>query len=406
MRGSEQKRPEVHSVSKKPYRLAQQEVAQLEEKIQSHRKRILKLALLLTILGLIVAGSLYYVYQTRTYNNYQVVESIKRQDSAGTQFVEFNGNILKYSNDGAFYIDAKNQLIWNQTYEMQSPILDICEGYVTIADRKGKKIYIMDKSGPCGEVDTNRPIRQVHVANQGMVAVLMEENGTGYIQLYDKDGSFLAEGELHTKNSGYPIDISISNDGKKMAVSMWDVNEGNVKTTVAFYNFGSVGQNEIDNIVSSYSYSDTVIPKVEFLTNDVAVAFGDTQAILYEGSQKPVEKTKLSLKREIRSLFFNDHYFGFVYENENSQQAFSAEIYDTHGKMTRSFDFSMDYEEIGFLQNDEICIRNSLECSIYTLRGIQRFHYNFEKDIYKILHAGGHQYIFLMAGTTEKVKLK
>lgn len=384
----------------------EQEVDQLEKKIRSHRKKILKIIFLLVVLGLIAAGSMYYVYQTRAYSDYQVMESQERQDSAGTKFKEFNGNILKYSNDGAFYMDSRNQLIWNQTYEMQSPMLDTCEGYAAIADKNGKKIYIMDTNSPCGEVNTNRPIRQMHVANQGMVAVLMEENGTGYLQLYDKKGTFLAEGELHTKNSGYPLDIAISNDGKKMAVTMLDVKEGSVKTTVAFYNFGSVGQNEIDNIVSSYPYSDMVIPRVEFLTNEVAVAVGDKQMIFYEGSQKPVEKVKVEITKEIRSLFCSDNYVGLVFDNENKEQPFRVEIYDIRGGKVREFAFSMEYEEIEFLSDDEICIRNNLECGIYTMRGVERFHYNFEKDIYKVIHLRGHQYIFLMSGTTEKIKLK
>lgn len=393
-------------MTKKPYRVVEQKVDQLEERIQTHRRRVLKLILLLVVLALLLAGSLYYIYETKSYADYQVIESVKREDSAGTNFVEFQGNILKYSNDGAFYIDAKNNLIWNQTYEMQSPMLDICEGYVAIADQKGKKIYVMDTEGPCGEIEMNQPIQQVHVANQGMVAVLMRENGTSYIQLYDKNGTFLAEGELHTKNSGYPMDIAISDDGKKMVVSMQDLNEGKVRTTVAFYNFGSVGQNEIDNIVSSYPYSDTVIPKVEFLTNDIAVAVGDNRVVIYEGSQKPTVKEEIEVTQEIRSLFYNEHYVGLVFENENNEQPYHVTVYDMKGNEACTFDFNMEYEEIEFLSNDEICIQNNLECGIYTLRGVQRFHYNFEKDIYKVLHNGGRQYIFLMSGVTEKVKLK
>ncbi len=393
-------------MSKKPYRLVEQEVDRLELKIRKHRLKIVRTILILAVLGLIVAGILYYLYQTKTYSDFQVLETVERQDTAGTRYAEFNGNILKYSNDGAFYIDAQNQLFWNQTYEMQSPMLDICESYAAIADEDGTKIYIMDTQGPCGEIETTRPIQQVHVANQGTVAVLMEENGIGYIQLFDKSGTFLAEGELHTQNSGYPLDIAISNDGKKMAVAMLDVNEGTVKTTVAFYNFGSVGQNEIDNIVSSYPYSDVVIPKVEFLANDVAVAVGDSRVIFYEGSQKPVVKEEIEMDREIRSLFYNERYLGLVFDNENSEQTYGLEVYDTQGGQVAAIDFSTEYESIEFLDNDEICIRNNLECSIYTLRGIQRFHYNFDRDLYKVIHTTGRQYLFLMSDTTEKVKLK
>lgn len=397
---------EESTLSNKPYQLARQKVDQLEEKIRSHRLKILKQVIFLIMLALIVAGVLYFVYETRSYSDYQVLESTERQDSAGTSFLEFGGNILKYGNDGIFYIDAKNRMIWNQTYEMQSPMVDICGDYVVVADQKGKKIYIMNKSGPCGELETNRPIRQVHVANQGMVAALMEEEGTGYIQLYDRTGRFLAEGVLHARNSGYPLDIAISDDGKKMVTAVLDINEGEVRTTVSFYNFGSVGQNEIDNIVSSYPYSDTMISRVEFLTNDAAVAVGDDRLIFYEGKQKPVVKKEIAIDREIRSVFYNDNYVGLVFEQENEETPFCMEVYDIRGSKVRNIDFSMEYEKIEFLGNDEICIRNNLECSIYTLRGTKRFHYNFEKDLCKVIHTRGRQYLFLMSGTTERVKLK
>lgn len=401
MKGFEQ---EESTLSKKSYQIVQTKVEQLEEKICNHKRRMRKAILIIIILFVLIVVILSYVYLTKTYTSYQTIESIEHTDSAGILFEEFNGNILKYSNDGAFYINNRNELIWNQTYEMQAPMLDICEEYAVIADEKGKKIYIMNMEGPCGEINTSRPIQQVHVANQGMVAVLMEEKGTGYIELYDKDGTFLAEGEIHAKNSGYPLDIAVSNDGRKMAVTMLDINEGIVKTTVAFYNFGSVGQNEIDNIVSSYPYSDTIMTKVEFLSNDVAVAVGDNKMVFYAGSQKPVVTAEVPIEREIQSLFYNERYVGLVFENE--EQNFGMEIYDDNGKIVRQIDFDMKYEKIEFLKNNEICILNNSECCIYTSRGIKRFNYNFEKDIYKIIHTSGHGYIFVMSDTIERVKLK
>ena len=83
-------------MSKKPYRLVEQEVAQLEERIRKHRLKILKLIILFVILAIIAAGILYYVYETKSYTEYQVIESVERQDSAGTQFAQMNGNIIKY----------------------------------------------------------------------------------------------------------------------------------------------------------------------------------------------------------------------------------------------------------------------------------------------------------------------
>ncbi len=391
----------------KAYRVVKSDVKGMNEKIQRHRKKILRWTAFVTVCLLLGIAGVYIYLQTRTYSEYSVLKSVEREDSPGAQFDVFHGNILKYSKDGASLVDENNKIIWNQTYEMQSPMVDFCENYAAIADKKGDRIYIMDLSGPCGEIETSMPIQRIEVASQGMVAVLMEQNGTGYIQMYDKSGTFLAEGEVHTENSGYPLDIAISNDGKKLAVSLLDVNKGNVNTTITFFNFDAMGQNEIDNIVGQYSYADMVVPKVEFLTNDVMVAFGSQKAVVFEGAQKPQVKKEIAIEKEIRTIFYNDAYFGFVFDNENKDTSYNMQIHDLRGAEVISKDFEMEYEEIGFLENDEICIRNDLECAIYTLRGVQKFHANFDKSIWKIMSVAGiRDYVFLIDGETQRIRLK
>ena len=41
-------------------------------------------------------------------------------------------------------------------------------------------------------------------------------------------------------------------------------------------------------MVSAYSYSDLVVPKVQFMNNDTAFAVGDSRLMIYSGTQKPV----------------------------------------------------------------------------------------------------------------------
>lgn len=391
----------------KAYRVVKSDVKGMNEKIHKHRRKILRWTAFVTALLLASAAGVYIYLQTRTYTGYEVLKTVEREDSPGIQFEVFHGNILKYSKDGAFLVDWNNKIIWNQTYEMQSPMVDFCENFVVIADRKGDRVYIMDASGPCGEIKTTMPIQRVEAAGQGTVAVLMEKDGTGYIQVFDKSGEYLAGGEVHTENSGYPLDLTISNDGKKLAVSLLDVNEGTVKTSITFFNFDSIGQNEIDNIVGQYSYPDMVAPKVEFLTNDTMVAFGSQKTVIFQGSQKPQATKEIAMKKEVRSIFYNEAYLGFVFDNDNAQVSYNMKIYDLRGANILSKDFQMDYQEIGFLENDEICIRNDLECSIYTLRGVQKYHGNFEKNIWKVMSAGKiRDYVFLLEGETQKVRLK
>ena len=42
-----------------------------------------------------------------------------------------------------------------------------------------------------------------------------------------------------------------------------------------FYNFGDVGQNEDDRIVSGYKYEGVVVPQIQYLDNNRSVALKD-----------------------------------------------------------------------------------------------------------------------------------
>lgn len=392
---------------KKRFRMVKTDERELEQKLRAHRRKIMRRTLIAIMIIFALFFGLYIYIATRTFTDYTAVSTVERSDTAAAQFEEFGGNVLKYSNDGAFYTDRSDHMIWNQTYEMQNPRVDICENYLAIFDRGGTSIYILTKDGMQGNIKTTMPISQVCVASQGTVGVLMREDATSYLQMYDKEGGLLASGELHQENSGYPLAIALSGDAKKLAVSMLDIGEGKLETTIAFYNFGSVGQNEIDNIVASYTYADEVFPQMEFLNSNRMVAFGDSSILLFEGTQKPKVTQKTELDKQIKSVFYNTEYLGVVYNNEDSNNTRHVEVYDMKGKKVLSKDFDMDYSRISFLENNEICVTNDVQCRIYSLYGVERFRYTFDRKLYCVM-SGTTQlnYIFILDGTTEKVRLK
>ena len=123
------------------------EAADMEEykkKIREHRIRIVKVIGLFAAVLLLTAAGIGLYMAFRQYEAYDIRTSVERSDTQGTRFEEFCGNILKYSNDGAFYTDTDNELIWNQTYEMADPRIDICEVYVVIYDKGGTKMIILN----------------------------------------------------------------------------------------------------------------------------------------------------------------------------------------------------------------------------------------------------------------------
>lgn len=384
-----------------------EELEELRQKIRIHRMKLTMI--ILVVLGVVIGliGFLYLYFDRKQYHDYEVIEQIKRDDTQAAEYLDFQGNVLQYTKDGAVYSDLSGNIIWNQTYEMQTPRIATCQNYLAIYEQGGSKIFIMDTSGSKGTISTSIPIQRVSIASQGTVAVLMENAGTGYIHIYTQSGKQLASGELHIENSGYPLDIAISNDANKLAVTMLDINEGNVKSAVVFYNYGTVGQNEIDNIVGSYSYSDMVIPSIRFVSNNRLLAFGDKEVIIFEGTQKPEVVQEISPQEDIRSIYYNDKYFGIAYDDLSSAKKYHTDVYNLKGKCVLQLDFELDYTNISFLQNGLICIRNEKQCLLYTLRGNKRFESTFERNIYHIISGKGQlEYMMILNGETDRIKLK
>ena len=159
--------------------------------------------------------------------------------------------------------------------------------------------------------------------------------------------------------------------------------------------------------MASYTYSDEVFPQMEFLNSNRMVAFGDSSILLFEGTQKPKVTKKTALDKQIKSVFYNTEYIGVVYNNEDSGNTRHVEVYDMKGKQVLSKDFDMDYSRISFLDNNEICVTSDVECRIYSLYGVERFRYMFDRKLYRVMSGATQMnYTFILDGTTEKVRLK
>lgn len=374
--------------------------------IRSYRFRILlRWVIVLSVIAAAFLGIFFY-FSRKQYSGIEVQSEISREDTAATRFELFGEGLLKYSNDGAFYTDLNNVLIWNQTYEMEHPKVDIAGNHVAIGDIGGMELYICNELGQQGIISTTMPIYAFSIAKQGTLAVLLSGNDSFTLRIYSETGAELASGQLHPANSGYPLALAMSDDGKKLGLSSMIPSGKSVSSTITFYNFGSVGQNVPDNIVGVYSYEDLVIPEVHFMSNDTMIAFGDREIQIYSGVQKPEPKETLPVEEEIRSVFYNDSYFGLIFDNEDEEVTRRVEVYDKRCNLRMQQDFVLDYHTAEFLNNNEVCIRNDYDVKFIGQNGVERFSYAFDVPVYKIVHEQlGMYYTVVCEGSTKKVRL-
>ncbi len=393
------------SEGKKYSVVSETEEPSYEEKLKRHHKRVVILGIALCGLVLLfcIIGSVFY--QNLVYNEIEVVETINREESMMSEYYSLDTYILRCSRDGAACVDNKGKTVWDLTFEMQQPIVDVCEDYAAIAEANGNKVYIVNKEGRQGELETLLPIRQVRVAAQGIVIVVLEDGSKNWINFYNKDGELLADNKAPLSNKGYPLSLDVSNDGKKLVVAYLQIEGAKTESIIAFYNFDSVGYNVTDHLMSSTLYEDTIFPTVAFLNNTVAVAFGDNMCIGYEGTQNPEEIFKITFEEEIESIFYDSEHIGFVFRSD-SGAAYKMKVYSKKGKLLMEQDFAQNYDKIKFIE-DGIVVFDQQEISVYNMRGKLKFSGSVQNAISDIMGIGkNYQYMVLYQSVWEKIRLK
>ena len=363
------------------------------------------------IVAAVLIGGL--IHQTLAYKNFEVVSSIEKTDNVSVGYQVMADGLLRYSKDGVSYSENLNTTVWNQTFEMASARVETCKDYLAIGDIGSNQVRIFNQRGQVGSVVTAHPIVDLAVAGQGVVAVVLSEEDQNYITLYDNKGEVLVDIRTNIEQSGYPLDIAISEDGEKVAISYLNIQEGSIGTHMVFYNFGALGQNSVDKIVGNFQYEE-IFPKIEFIDNTTLAAYGEKQFILYSAAYTPEVLKQVEFSDEIKSIFISDKYLGFVFRNPTQvpegeslpEGKYHMAVYTASGRLYMEKDFDFEYESI-VSSNEEIIMYNDSECVMYTYGGKEKFRYTFSEPIIKLLPKNaGDVYILIGSSAIQEIRLK
>ena len=370
----------------------------------SHRRRISgrgKKAI--TVVAVIAAVCLVFLYvEKRSYHSYKVLNTSEQEDVVSTQYVEMDGDILRYSPDGVSVVDSSMNTVWNETYTMQNPIADVNGSRAVIADSEGTSLYICDKKGVTGTVTTSYSIVKVRIAANGMVAAILDNDENTWINFYNLDGSLVAENLTKIDDPGYPMDVAVSDNGVMMVTFQY-VDGSKTTSYVAFYNYGDVGQNEDDRIVSGYTYENVVIPQVECISESQYIALRDDGFSTYQGNQIPKEIKTINVKQEIVSTFFDDQRIGLVFKNNSKDSEYTMEVYSMNGQLKFRKNFNVAYSTIK-MSDGNIIMYNSSQICVMNSRGVQKYMGSVDGTIRDFFKIGWNKYLMVMDNGVSTIK--
>lgn len=374
----------------------------LQDRIRTRKRQ--KQRYFFAVLIVIAAFALLFLLLTYSshYTNYKVSDRYTREDGGNGEFIEMNGVLVRYSSDGVVGTDRRGNELWQQSYEMLSPIISVCGDSLAISGKDANKIYVFSASGKKGEISTNYPIQSISVSTQGIVAAIMRNDSNTMLMCYSKDGEVLVESRASLSDTGYPLAAAISENGTRLLVSYLVPGE-RISSKVVCYEFGREEVVTEDLTIMEEYFDDLLIPTVFFL-GDTGVAVGDGKMMFFRGGSEMKTAETVNFTETIVSVLHNSDRIALILRNTGEGDPYILKIYRSSGSEEASVSFAQDYLRAEMNANNIVLIRDS-GCSIFNGQGREVFTGRFDDTPVSIFPQGGlNRYLVIFKESIETIR--
>lgn len=386
-------------------RKTREERENYRDKITRNRAFSLGRTTVAVLMLLAVVGCVLLYLRSRTYTQYEVVSEVERTSVETSKLTELAGTLLTYSNDGAGCTDLTGKSIWNVTFEMKDPILSVCGGCAAIGDYNGRQLYIFNTEGQLAEITTAFPLRSVSVSGDGVTAAVLDDGDVTWIHVYRSNGEVAVTFRTTMSQTGYPVDVAMSPNSTLAGVSYLTAEPEGLRSSVAFYNFGEVGQNETDNYMSGYNYQ-AVVPYVKFMNSELAFAAADDRIMFFSGGQKPVNKAEVLVEDEILAIYSSEKYVALVSRDTEGKGTYKLRLYDSSGSVKMEKSFDLEYRNI-IISDDLVYIYGGSELLMLQVGGSIKFSGNLDTEIQLLIPGRNENRLAVVGpGVIEEIKLR
>lgn len=340
----------------------------------------------------------------RQFDSYRVLRTERLEDTVTSSYANINGNILQYGTDTARLQTRQGEEIWNLSYSLKGPKLVRCGNTLAFYDQGGTDIVVAGRDGKLGAFTAKLPIVKASVSSRGNVAAILEDGANAWIEYYGVDGTEIAAIKTSIDNPGYPMSVAVSPNGELLAVSYLSFADGIQKSEVHIYSFGSAGQNQMDNRIGSFTYSQTVFPELAYLNDGTCVAFRDTGFTVIEGAKVPKATKEVDMDREICSIFYDNDHIGLITVGDG-EGSYRMHVYNPNGSelLDQPFDFPFSSVEI---YGSDISLYDGSAFEVYGMNGIRRFSGSYTGDARKLFTVGKQRYVAVTESGFELIELR
>ncbi len=300
-------------------------------------KKVNKKKLIIAIITIIIV--LFITITTLIYQNNKAVRNwIDRvifrkeimQDKATTIELEENQNTSIYAFNKYIGVLNKNQFIIygntgneENTLEIQisNPIFNSSNRFLTIAEKKGKKLYLITDKDISWQANTEGNISKVYVNKNGYVAVVITD--TSYktvIEMYNPEGKEMFKTYLSSTRTA---DVAISNDNKYLAIAEVDTSGTIIQSNIKIISIDKAINDPTNSLENSYQgETDKLITNIKYQDKDKLICMYTDGIHVIENGQDNILINNKDKKAIFQSIELTDN---AVLIEEKSSGLFTAD---------------------------------------------------------------------------------
>lgn len=266
---------------------------------------------------------------------------LKFQTGVDYDIVTYGNDLLLINHEGITALNRSGNEMWNIVFSMTTPMADVRDDYIMVADMNGKTVNLYEKDVLVSQIKTEKEIISAKVNKNGYIAVATDELGyRGLITVYDKSGNEVFK--WHS-GAGYIGDTDIS-DRNIIAVSQLMTDREKIYSRIVTLNVKSEEEKVLTDTI------DGVVMDVEYRDNGEIVAVSDTEVCGFKKNGALKFRTDFRSRKLSGYDIGDEHNMVFAFLsglNTTILESYSAKgelrgSFESHSKI-ETFDVSGEY---------------------------------------------------------------
>lgn len=190
--------------------------------------------------------------------------------------------------------------------QISTPIFDSANRFLVIAEKNGKKVYLITDKDITWESEVEGNISQVHVNKNGYVAICVTD--TSYktvITMYSPQGKALFKTYLSSTRTA---DIDISNDNKYLAIAEVDTSGTIIQSNIKIISIEKASSDPTNSLENTYKgETDKLITNIEYQDKGKLVCMYTDSIRIIENGQDNMLMNNEDKKMIFQSIELTNH---------------------------------------------------------------------------------------------------